>query len=100
MKQIGHQNDRHRILFDCSAIEAAIGYLRNRTDKNLERLISMQGSRLAYSHYLWSSFGSKLTIGEFWKKNLEQTICSKQLETAIDAAREYLAGRQESRRAR
>ncbi|MGA9388184.1 MAG: hypothetical protein WBV70_05095 [Candidatus Bathyarchaeia archaeon] len=62
MKQIGEQNNGHRVLFDCSAIEAAAGYLRNRTDENLERLISMQGSRLAYSHYMWSSFGSKLTI--------------------------------------
>lgn len=56
----------------------------------------MQGSKLAYDHYLWSSFGSKLTIREFWKKNLEQTIWSKQLETAIDAVREYLTSRQES----
>ena len=96
MKRMDRQSGRQRILFDSSAIEPAIDYLRNRTDENLEHLISIQGSKLAYNHYLWSSFGSKLTIREFWKKNLEQTTWSKQLETAINAVREYLASRQES----
>ncbi|MGA2308346.1 MAG: DUF5700 domain-containing putative Zn-dependent protease [Candidatus Bathyarchaeia archaeon] len=96
MKHTGQQSDRHEILFDCSAIEPAIGYLRNGTDENLERLVSMQGSKVAYNHYLWSSFGSKLTFREFWKRNLERTIWSKQLETSIDAVKEYLASRQES----
>jgi hypothetical protein len=96
MKKIGQRSNGHRVLFDCSAIEAAAGYLRNRTDENLECLISMQGSELAYSHYMWSSFGSKLTIREFWKKNLEQIIWKSQLGTVIDAVREYLIGRQES----
>jgi hypothetical protein len=96
MKQIGQRSNGHRVLFDCSVIEAAAGHLRNRTDENLERLVSMQGSELAYSHYLWSSFGSKLAIREFWKKNLEQTIWNAQLETAIDTVKEYFTRRQES----
>jgi hypothetical protein len=96
MKQIGQRSNGHKVLFDCSVIEAAAGYLRNRTDENLERLVSMQGSELAYSHYLWSSFGSKLTIREFWKKNLEQTIWNTQFETAIDTVKEYFIRRQES----
>jgi predicted ATPase len=40
---------RQEILFDRSAIDACTGYLRNRTDENLERLVSMAGSELQAS---------------------------------------------------
>jgi hypothetical protein len=97
MKQFDQQGDEHRLMFDSSPVEAALGYLRNKTDQNLERLISMQGSKLAYNHFVWSSFGSKLTIREFWKKSLKQTVWSKQLEAAIGTVREYLTSQEESR---
>lgn len=88
--------DRQNIVFDDSAISACFDYLKNRTGRNLERLISMPGSKLAYSHHIWSSMGSTSTIREFWKKNLEQTAWNRQLETAVNDVGEYLTGRQES----
>jgi len=97
MKRVSQQG-QHRILFDFSAVEPAICYLRNRTDENLERLISAQGSKIAYHHHLWSSFDSKPTITEFWKKNLEQTTWSSKLETDITAVKEYLATQQHDNR--
>jgi hypothetical protein len=84
------------IVFDDSAIGASFDYLKKRTGMNLKRLISMPGSKLAYSHHIWSSMGSTSTIREFWKKNLEQTAWNRQLETAINDVREYLTSRQES----
>jgi hypothetical protein len=83
-------------VFDDSAIGACFDYLKKRTGMNLERLISMPGSKLAYSHHIWSSVSSTSTVREFWKKNLEQTAWNRQLETAINDVREYLTSRQES----
>lgn len=96
MEQISQRSGQHRILFHCSAIDAAIGYLRNRTNENLGRLVSMRGSKLAYSHYLWSQFGSKLPIEEFWKKNLEQVVWNEQFESTINTVKEYLTSQQKS----
>ena len=48
MKYVGQQSHRHIILLDCPVSEPVIGYLRNRTDENLERLASMQNSKIAY----------------------------------------------------
>ena len=93
---MSRSRDRQSIVFDDSAISACFEYLKNRTGTNLERLISMLGSKLVYSHYMWSSLGSASTIREFWKKNLEQTAWNRQLETAINDVREYLTSRQES----
>jgi hypothetical protein len=83
-------------VFNDSAIDASFDYLKNRTGRNLERLISLPGSKLAYSHHIWSSMGSTSTISEFWKKNLESTVWNVDLETAINDVREYLTSRQES----
>jgi hypothetical protein len=92
---MGQSKRRQGILFDRSAIDACIGYLRNRTDENLERLVSMAGSKLAYRHHLWCSMSSRLTIEEFWKKELERIVWSRQLEASIEAIIECLMGRQE-----
>jgi hypothetical protein len=92
---MGQSKRRQEILFDRSAIDACIGFLRNRTDENLERLVSMAGSKLAYKHHLWSSMSSRLTIEEFWKKELERIVWSRQLEASIEAIIGCLMGRQE-----
>jgi hypothetical protein len=93
---MNHLKDRQDIMFDHSTIDACLGYLKDRTDKNLKRLISMAGSRLAYNHHTWSSMDSRSRIKEFWKKNLEQTVWSKQLEDSINAVMDHLTIRQES----
>jgi hypothetical protein len=95
-RQMNRSKDQQDITFDHSTIDACLGYLKDRTDKNLERLISMAGSRLAYNHQTWSSMGSRSTIKEFWKKNLEQTVWSKQLEDSINAVMDHLTMCQES----
>lgn len=92
---MGQAKRRQEILFDRSAIDACIGYLKNRTDENLECLVSLAGSKLAYKHHLWSSISSSLTLEEFWKKELERIVWSRQLEASIEAIIECLMGRQE-----
>jgi hypothetical protein len=83
---------RQKVLFDRSAIDACMGYLRNRNNENLERLISTPGSKLAYAHHRWSSISSRLTIQEFWKKELERINWNKQLEASIEEIIERLSG--------
>ena len=82
------------ISFDRSSIDACMDYLRNRTDANLKRLISMQGSKLAYKHHLWASISSKLTIEEFWKKEMERIEWNTQLETSVEEIIQFLKDKQ------
>jgi hypothetical protein len=65
-------------------------YLRNRTDSNLKRLISTEGSKLAYKHHLWASTSSTLTIEEFWKKEMERIDWNAQLETSVEEIIQFL----------
>jgi len=87
--------DRQRILFDRSAIRVCISYLKDRTGKNLERLLSLPGSKLAYKHHVWSSISSKLTIEEFWRKELERIVWATKWGGSVDALVEYLIGLKE-----
>ncbi|MGD0477657.1 MAG: DUF5700 domain-containing putative Zn-dependent protease [Nitrososphaerales archaeon] len=68
--------------------------MRNRTDANLERLVSMPGSRLAYAHHLWSSVSPTPTIEDFWKKELERIDWSEQLEASIEEIIQRLGGQE------
>jgi hypothetical protein len=85
-----------RITFDCSAIDAAIRYLRVRSKESLDDLISMPGNRLAYDHYRWSSFGSKLGPDGFWREQLDEISYTDEFEQNIVALRRYLEARSRS----
>ena len=87
---MGRWRSRQGISFDRSAIDACMDYLRNRTDSNFKRLISTQGSKLAYKHHLWGSIWSKLTIEEFWKKELDGIDWNAQLETSVEEIIQFL----------
>ena len=88
--------DRQRIFFDTSAIRACMCYLRNRTDKNLKRVLSLPGSKLAYRHHLWSTISSRLPIEEFWKKELDGIVWNDELEDSVETLVEYLMGRNQT----
>jgi len=95
-ERMDQSDDQQEILFDRSGIGACINYLNSRTDQNLERLVFAEGNRLACRHHMWSSIGSRSTISDFWKKDLERIVWSGQLETSIGAAIAYLMSRRES----
>jgi len=90
IEPMGKSHSRQRISFDRSAIDACMDYLRNRTDSNLNRFISTQGSKLAYKHHLWSSIWSKPTIEEFWKKQTDRIGWNAQLETSVEEIIQFL----------
>ncbi len=92
-ESVGLSRHRQQISFDRGAIDASIGYLKNRTNGNFEGIISTPGGKLAYRHHLWSSISSRLAIREFWKKQLEGLQWSQQLETAITDIIQYLSDR-------
>lgn len=71
-----------------------MGYLRNRTSTNLERLISTPGSRLAYTHHRWSSVPPIPTIEEFWKRESERIDWNEQLEASIEEIIQCLKGQE------
>ena len=79
-----------------SAINVCFNYLKDRSDTNLERLITLPGSKLAYKHHVWSSMDSTSTIKQFWKKTLQSTPWNTDLQTAINNVKEYLTSRQEN----
>jgi len=72
------------ISFDRSTIDAFSSYLKNGTSENFEHLVSTPGSKLAYKHHLWSSPWPRLTIREFWKKQLEGIRWSERLEASTE----------------
>lgn len=86
---------KQRVSFDDSALEASLDYLRNRSDKNLKRLVSKPGNKLAYNHYLWSSSGPKMGIEEFWCEKLPKTAWSHQLESNVNTVRTHLQNQEE-----
>ena len=92
---MGESKDRQRIRFDRSAIRPCVSYLKDKTDENLESLLSLPGSKLAYRHHVWSSISSKLTIEEFWRKELERIDWAAKREDSVDALAEYLVGLKE-----
>jgi len=92
---VDKQSSKQRITFEDSALEASLNYLRDRSDRNLERLISKPGNRLAYHHYLWSSSGTKMAIEEFWREKLSRTFWSRQLESNVNAVQMHLQNQDE-----
>lgn len=81
---------RQQIVFDRSAIDMFFGYLKERTDENLERLTAMPSSRMAYKHHVWASIDSETTIKTFWKRNLEHIHWTDQFENSVATLIEYL----------
>jgi hypothetical protein len=88
---------KHTIAFDDSSLEASLNYLQNRSDENLRRLVSKPGNKLAYAHYLWSSFVSNVTIEEFWSAQLSKIHWSPELEYNVNAVKTHLLNQEETK---
>jgi hypothetical protein len=86
---------KHTITFGDSSLEASLNYLQNQSDENLRRLVSKPGNKLAYAHHLWSSFGSKVTIEEFWSAQLSKIHWSPEFEYNVNAVKTYLLNQEE-----
>jgi hypothetical protein len=93
MSPSGHPQN---ITFNDSAVDACFDYLKNPSDTNLERLVALPGSQLAYNHHIWSSMDSTSTIKQFWKKTLQSTPWNTHLQTVINNVKEYLTNRRQS----
>lgn len=89
--------EKHTIVFDDSGLEASLNFLRDRSDQNLKRLVSASGNRLAYAHHLWSSFGAKTSIVEFWSAQLSKLSWSPELEHRVNRVRTYLLMQKETK---
>jgi hypothetical protein len=86
---------RHKIVFDDSGLDASLNYLQNRSDESFRKLVSAPGNRLAYAHYLWSSYGAKATIEGFWSAQLSKVSWSPEFECNINAVKTYLVEQEE-----
>jgi hypothetical protein len=71
--------------------------VRNRSVERLKRLISKPGSKLAYSHHVWSSLAPEATDEEFWSLQLSKIDWSSELEDNINAVRTYLQNQEKTR---
>ena len=85
------------ITFDDSGLAASLNFIHNRSDRNLESLVSTLGNRLAYAHYLWVNPDAKATVEEFWSQQLCRFSWSKDFEEKVIDIKEYLV-RQERRK--
>lgn len=94
MNSIGSLEQKQVIVFDDSALEPSFNYLRDRSEKNLEKLVSQLGSKLAHAHYCWANFEAKMTIEEFWSAQLSETSWSHELERNVDEIKKYLLRRE------
>ena len=96
MSSIDTLGKKHIIMFDDSSLEVSRNYLRNRSDENLKKLVSEPGNKLAYAHYSWSSFASKVPIEEFWSAQLSKISWSAELEYNVKALRTHLLNQKET----
>jgi hypothetical protein len=88
---------KHVIVFDDSGLEASLNFLRNKSDKNLEKLVYASGNKLAYAHYLWSSPDDQATIEEFWTAQLSKVSWSPELEQNVNNVKSYLLKQEETK---
>jgi hypothetical protein len=83
---------KHVITFDDSGLEASFKYLQNKSNANFKKLVYAPGNKLAYVHYLWSNFDAKMTIEEFWSRQLSQIRFSAELQRRIQIVSNFLLG--------
>jgi len=98
IESLDQKPDRKQVIvFDDSALEPAFNYMRNRSEKNLDRLASQPGSKLAHAHYCWANSCPKITAEEFWSKVLSETSWNHELEHTIDEIKTYLLGQKKEK---
>ena len=83
-------SQKQRIMFDDSALQSSLDYLRNPSEAKLEKTASARGNKLALKHHRWASMNSKMSGTEFWKKQLARFRWSQRLEDTILAVKNYL----------
>ncbi|HVP27388.1 MAG TPA: DUF5700 domain-containing putative Zn-dependent protease [Candidatus Bathyarchaeia archaeon] len=88
---------KYVLVFDDSGLEASLNFLRNKSDQNLEKLVSAPGNKLAYAHYLWSSPDSQATIEEFWATQLSNLSWSPKLEQNVNNVKSHLLMQEETK---
>jgi hypothetical protein len=88
---------KQSIVFDDSGLEASLNFLRNRSDQNLEKLVSAPGNRFAYAHYLWSSPNAQTTAEEFWTAQLSKVSWSPEFKQNVNDVKTYLLKQEETK---
>jgi hypothetical protein len=89
-------SQKHRILFDDSAVNPSLSFLRDPSHTNLKGVVSALGNRLVFRHYQWSSMDSKTTENRFWKKQLARVSWTQEFEDNIWAVRKFLLEQEEA----
>jgi len=97
LNSIDTSDKKQVVTFDDSGLEASLNYLQNPTDESLRLLASEPGNKLAYAHHSWSSFDSEATIEEFWSAQLSKVSWSAELESDVNAVKEYLLKQEETK---
>ena len=90
MNSIESLDQKQVVVFDDSALEPAFNYMRNRSGKNLNKLVSQPGSKLAHAHYCWANSCPKITAEEFWSMMLSETSWNHELKHNINEIKTYL----------